>query len=242
MALRSAGNGRLVVTLIGLVTAAGGLLATAPTPGGALRTLLTAVGIGLSAEAAGPVDPLAPLLALVALAAWAVLGWLLVVIATAVTSRLPGLAGRLASFVCARIAPDSVRRVVEMGLGLTVAASIIGAPTAASASPAVPPAPSKAPAALDWPSPPGSLDWNPAAAGGLVARYSPAPPRTAPAAVVVRPGDSLWSVAADHLRAGAPAAQIAQAWPSWWAANRDAVGPNPDLIQPGLQLTPPAQH
>jgi nucleoid-associated protein YgaU len=58
--------------------------------------------------------------------------------------------------------------------------------------------------------------------------------------VVVKPGDSLWAIAADHLPSPATDAQIARAWPRWWAANRDAVGAAPDLIHPGLRLRPPA--
>jgi nucleoid-associated protein YgaU len=96
---------------------------------------------------------------------------------------------------------------------------------------------------LDWPTPPTpagapSLDWSP-----HVSPPAAAPVRaTVPAAVVVQPGDSLWAIAADHLPPGAGNAQIAQAWPTWWSANRAAVGPNPDLIHPGLSLTPPSHH
>jgi nucleoid-associated protein YgaU len=56
----------------------------------------------------------------------------------------------------------------------------------------------------------------------------------------VRPGDSLWAIAAAHLGRHATDAEVAQAWPTWWAANRDAVGSDPGLIHPGLQLDPPA--
>ncbi len=50
--------------------------------------------------------------------------------------------------------------------------------------------------------------------------------------VVVRPGDSLWSLAGRHLRA-------ADAWPDLYAANRRLVGPDPDLIHPGQHLRLP---
>jgi LysM repeat protein len=60
------------------------------------------------------------------------------------------------------------------------------------------------------------------------------------AAVVVQPGDSLGGIAARHLPAAASDAQIAQAWPAWWSANRAAVGADPDVIHPGTRLTPPA--
>jgi len=61
------------------------------------------------------------------------------------------------------------------------------------------------------------------------------------ARVVVRRGDSLWSIAARELGADASAEAIAARWPQWYAANRDVIGPDPDLILPGQVLrTPPA--
>ncbi len=72
---------------------------------------------------------------------------------------------------------------------------------------------------------------------------SPAPrPRTtrdAPAEVVVRRGDSLWSIAARHLGPDASDAEIARAWPAWFEANRDVVGDDPDLLRPGQVLRAP---
>lgn len=56
---------------------------------------------------------------------------------------------------------------------------------------------------------------------------------------VVRPGDTLWSIAEATLReAGAPASvgAVAEYWPRIYALNRDVVGADPDLIQPGQQL------
>jgi LysM repeat protein len=84
-------------------------------------------------------------------------------------------------------------------------------------------------------------------------RVASAQPATAPAApeaavepagdaVVVQPGDSLWELAERDLATRGESvddAAVAQAWPSWWAANRDAVGEDPDLIQPGTRLAPP---
>lgn len=206
------------------------LLALAPLPGAALTTLRSA---GDASDAG------APLLALIALTAWLLLGWVAVVAALAGATRLPGVVGLAADVLAQRVAPAAMRRVVETALGLTVAVGALGASPALAdaATAAVPPAPPAA-ASLDWPTPPSSLDWNPATPPAP----APAPPRAAaPAPVVVQPGDSLWAVAADHLPAGATDAQIAAAWPSWWAANRDAVGADPDLIAPGLRLTPPAQ-
>ncbi|MFF5791381.1 LysM peptidoglycan-binding domain-containing protein [Paeniglutamicibacter sp. NPDC012692] len=57
--------------------------------------------------------------------------------------------------------------------------------------------------------------------------------------VVVRPGDTLWSIAARHLAPEATAGDIAEAWPQWYAANRELIGPNPDSLAVGLVLTQP---
>jgi nucleoid-associated protein YgaU len=62
----------------------------------------------------------------------------------------------------------------------------------------------------------------------------------AAATVVVRPGDSLWRIAAAHLPPGAGAADVAAAWPAWYAANRATIGADPSLIRPGQVLTAPA--
>lgn len=59
--------------------------------------------------------------------------------------------------------------------------------------------------------------------------------------VVVRKGDSLWSIAAAQLGPDATDAQIARAWPRWYAANREAIGADPDLILPGMQLRAPEE-
>lgn len=60
-----------------------------------------------------------------------------------------------------------------------------------------------------------------------------------PRQVVVVRGDTLWSIAARALGPEATPAQIAAEWPRWYAANRDVIGPNPDIIRPGEILTAP---
>ncbi len=57
--------------------------------------------------------------------------------------------------------------------------------------------------------------------------------------MTVVPGDSLWSIAAGHLPAGATDADIDTRWPQWYAANRELIGADPGLIEPGWQLTVP---
>ena len=58
-------------------------------------------------------------------------------------------------------------------------------------------------------------------------------------AVTVGPGDSLWLIAARRLDQDATVADIAGAWPEWYAANRSQIGPDPDLIRVGQRLAPP---
>ncbi len=63
---------------------------------------------------------------------------------------------------------------------------------------------------------------------------------TAPApVVVVAPGDCLWDIAADYLGDSPTDADVDRSWRRWYAANRDVVGAEPDLIHPGQRLVPP---
>ncbi|MEU4603025.1 LysM peptidoglycan-binding domain-containing protein [Kribbella sp. NPDC023972] len=61
-----------------------------------------------------------------------------------------------------------------------------------------------------------------------------------PARVVVKPGDTLWSIAATELGPNATPEDVAARWPAWYAANRQLIGPDPDLILPGQVLRIPA--
>jgi nucleoid-associated protein YgaU len=195
------------------------LVATAP-PSRAMPALLSP---------AAAADPTAPLVALAALVAWALIAWLSLVGVLTLAGRLPGVAGRAAAGAARRIAPAAVRRVVAMALGVTLTTGVAGNVTAYAA----PPEPRPVAASLDWPTaaPTPELDWS---AAPLLAR------RVSDETVVVRPGDSLWAIAAAHLPEDAAGVAVANAWPAWWAANRDAVGPDPGLIHPGLHLTPPS--
>ncbi|MFI2362559.1 hypothetical protein [Promicromonospora sp. NPDC019610] len=63
--------------------------------------------------------------------------------------------------------------------------------------------------------------------------------------VVVKAGDTLWALAADQLAADQLAAdhpsdaEIAGAVVRWHDANREVLGPDPDLIRPGMVLHQP---
>ncbi|WP_366181101.1 hypothetical protein ABXS69_02920 [Actinomyces timonensis] len=58
-------------------------------------------------------------------------------------------------------------------------------------------------------------------------------------ALVVEPGQSLWSISAERLGPRASAADIARAWPLLYRANEGAIGSEPSLIHPGQRLTVP---
>lgn len=58
-------------------------------------------------------------------------------------------------------------------------------------------------------------------------------------AVVVQPGDCLWSLASRSLGPTATDRKIAEAWPTWWAANREVIGDDPHYLRPGMRLVPP---
>ncbi|EYR61827.1 peptidoglycan-binding protein, partial [Actinotalea ferrariae CF5-4] len=66
-----------------------------------------------------------------------------------------------------------------------------------------------------------------------------APPATGPATTTVRPGDTLWDLAAEQLGTAATDAEVAAAWPRWHEANREVIGPDPDVLVPGQVLTVP---
>ena len=96
---------------------------------------------------------------------------------------------------------------------------------ASAAAPAAPPAP-------------GSL----AAPAAPPAPARPSAPLASPATkpVVVHTGDSLWSIARAELPSdGRSDAAVAASWPRWWRTNYAQIGDNPNVIQPGQQLTPP---
>jgi nucleoid-associated protein YgaU len=64
-----------------------------------------------------------------------------------------------------------------------------------------------------------------------------------PVRVVVREGDSLWSIAARELGPAATNEAVAARWPDWYAVNRQVIGDDPDLIVPGQVLRiPPAPN
>lgn len=135
-------------------------------------------------------------------------------------------------------APSGVtRRLVLAACGAVVLAGL-GAPALADTeSPSDPtltglklPDRAVAPTAVRWVTPV-------ATPRNVVGRSTPAVANQR-AGVIVQPGDSLWSIAADRLPPSADDAEIDAAWRALYDANRSVIGPEPDLIHPGLTITP----
>jgi nucleoid-associated protein YgaU len=55
-------------------------------------------------------------------------------------------------------------------------------------------------------------------------------------AVLVHPGDCLWTIAARDLAPGASAAEIERRWQAIYHANQTLIGPDPDVVEPGQHL------
>lgn len=198
---------------------------------GALPALLSAelgaAGSALADAPAGtPFDTLLAAAAAVVLCGCAAWAWLCTTAALALalagsTRQLPGC-------------PDGVRRLVLAACG--VAAVVAAAP--AQAQPADPGAgspPSVDPSSVD---PPRADPSGAHASAAALPRPEPVTRQTV-RVVRVRPGDSLWALAQASLPAAATDADVDRAWRALWAANRDVVGPDPDLIRPGTLLRRP---
>lgn len=180
-------------------------------------------------------------------------GWVALVLTAATSSLLRG--GRVVGHAAAQGGHPLVRRVaagllVIGSVGLTPALAVAAGPahvvtSTTTASTPLPPGSTpqeQDPPGLPLPQP----GWTP-----TVTRQPPQPstdvalvsttPSEATGHVVVHRGDTLWGLVARHLGDRATDQDVAEEWPRWYAANRDVIGADPDLILPGQQLVvPPA--
>jgi resuscitation-promoting factor RpfA len=170
-------------------------------------------------------------------------GWLGLTLALAVTAhtlhRGPGALHRLVAAVTPRLCRRLVAGLLGGACGTAALAVPAGVPAAAAADHARALPAARPPAVCAGRPPCLPLPDRPAAGRPAGTRAAPRPAaRRAP--VLVRRGDTLWAIAARHLPARAGDADVAAAWPAWFAANRDRIGPDPDLIRPGTHLRVPA--
>ncbi|SDE25390.1 hypothetical protein SAMN05660485_00339 [Blastococcus fimeti] len=170
--------------------------------------------------------------------AWGVWAWGALGLALTAASALPGAVGRVSVGLVRVVLPGGARRAAALALGLGLGLSGPLAATTLLVATAPAAAAGPVPAAVpDWPVP------APAAPVGGPPDWPDAPvPIPSGSHVVVR-GDCLWDIAAAALSAGSgrtpSPAEVARATHSWWAANADVIGPDPDLLLPGQVLRPP---
>lgn len=150
--------------------------------------------------------------------------------------RVAALAGALD-----RLSPRVVRRLVAATLGATLTAGVAAPALAADGAPVGPTGglsglrlPDRSVGTTLSVASPRTVALDPPR-GLRGAGHQPAAPHT----LVVAPGDSLWSLAAELLPPHAGAPRIAAAWESLQRANVDRIGPDPDLILPGTRLVVP---
>ncbi len=163
------------------------------------------------------VDPTTALLAATTVIGWAVLAWLALSLCLSMLARLPGRLGRWAGDLADAITPGLVRRAAAAALG----ASLVTAPAVATAAVIDPGV--------------GGVTVSTSILDRPTATVAPAPVT----GVLVRPGDSLWAIAARALGPQAAVAAVAAEWPRWYAANRAVIGPDPGLLHPGQWLVAP---
>jgi hypothetical protein len=209
-----------------------------------VRALLWATAAPLQAVRGGTATFDEAIAATAGIGAWLLLLWICAILTVTALTAVPGACGRGASVLGSRIGSHTSRRLARLALGLAVAAGpavfVGGAAAAQSTSVAADCAESdvqrpdlpliERPTRPDQPTMP-------------VAAQTPLPTSSDEdgAQFVVSAGDTLWSIAADHLAPGASTAAVATEWPRWYEANRDAIGADPDLITPGLVLDAPTE-
>lgn len=223
--------------------------------------LSTARDAWAAIAAAGPASPADGILLVTALVGSPLSLWVGLGAALSALSALPGALGQICSELAARIAPAAVRKVVAFVLGTALTAAFVpGTAVArtghevprhgvvASAQYAVAAFGNVADAAPDV-----SFrlvsDTNRAGDDGDAAPGPSWSPERSPSSgdganggsgIVVRRGDSLWSIAARHLGPAATTAEIDAEWHRWFAANQQVIGDDANFIAPGQVLSPPA--
>ena len=252
VAIESSESSEPTIATVAAIALAGASLVAAAALGSIF--LGTARDAWAAIAAAGPAGPADGILLMVGLGGTLLSLWLGLGLTLSALSALPGALGRLCRQLAARVAPAAMRKVVAFVLGTTLTAALIpGTAVAGDGHETLRPAlvaaaqhgvgavSGLAVAAPDSSfrfvsDPPPVTDVRQAAPSP---EWSLQTPETPPTTVVVLRGDTLWSIAAHHLRPAARAVDIDAEWHRWHAANREVIGDDPDLILPGQLLRPP---
>jgi hypothetical protein len=212
-------------------------LATAAGLGGVILTLRwTTPQLAAARDDARSFDELVGRAA--ALACWTLLGWVVLVLTVTALAALRGWVGRVGMAASARVTPAAMRRVAQFALGLAVVAGPAPVASATSATPGATRIVATSEALfLPNVARPG---WTESANTAPSTREDAVREHPDGRTTVVMPGDCLWTIAATYLGPGASNAEIAAAWPRWYAANRQVIGADPNLLLPGMVLRAPA--
>ena len=201
--------------------------------------------------------------------AWLIFGYLALGAVLTLLAALPGAVGSACASLADAVTPRAYRRLAQVALGLTVIAGPTLGTVAANADPsgahpnsAQTSITSSTVLDLDRPGtghqPEQVLLDQPGTTAGSHAPDLDRPGRTSTtpraddrdplirqvrdvedANYTVRRGDCLWHIAERHLGPGASSAEITAEWHRWYQANRDVIGPDPDLILVGQVLRVP---
>lgn len=178
---------------------------------------------------------------------WCAALWLAAGLGFAAAAALPGRTGALAREVATRLLPAVLMRTVAGFAGVSVLVAPVVPVAASGKAPQGAALTSHAVPAPNWPVDPQHgrvrIGWPTEAPTAPTPHETPRPASpVAPDAeptVRVRPGDSLWLIAARRLGHPASDAEIAHAWPRWYAANAEVIGADPSVIRPGQVLRAP---
>lgn len=188
--------------------------------------------------------------------------WLMSLLIALASAALARTGNDRAAEITGRFSPAFMRRLALAALGL----QLLGAPLAQAASDPADPAwsPTSSPAVSAVWAPAvaakSGVPTTPPSDEGMDPRWKPSAPVVDPGPlaaqpfrsarhqnatdsghVIVRAGDSLWSIATRELGGGASDVDVALEWPRWYQANKAVIGDNPDLLLPGQVLRPPAR-
>lgn len=150
--------------------------------------------------------------------------WLAIATALSVIGALCGQNSR-SQRLARRITPAAWRRFLVLMLGGAIAL----APAAANAVPSADSTNDPSFSGLRLPDRPSGVTPPTKALGGG-------------SAATVRHGDTLWDIAAAQLPADAGDTARARSCERWYTANRAVIGPDPDLLLPGMRLSHPDQE
>lgn len=174
---------------------------------------------------------------------WCLGLWLAIALLATQLGRLPGPAGAVGRWATEHFVPGAIRHVLTgtLGIGIALSPAHLSSGTThqvafdTPARPASVSAVVKAPQTPPWAAAVTSPSWPDT--------QPPPPPPTPPTEkLTVHPGDSLWALAAHRLPADATDGAIETTWQDWYQHNRSVIGPDPDLLAPGLILTIPSER